>query len=215
MPNKPFAADRKKPRPLKSTLGVLPPENTKLRKKMCDLLKEYEILRNEITENSRLVANVFIANTTVTAAIIGYGLSIESPLGPVFLAPLAILIPSLFFIASQLETTTIISQYLRVILEPKLEIKWQNHWYELRKQQLLPKVRKYVPAVSGLYGALSFVCLILALLNWNTELWVLGIVIIVVTVPLMLAVRAIRHAFSMEFREAMAKAWLELKEMEK
>lgn len=123
-----------------------------------DLLKEYEILRGEISENSRLIAHVFAANTTVTSAIFGVGLAADKPYGPVFLTPLAILIPSLLFIASQLESTTIISQYLRIILEPQLQIQWQTNWYELRKRDLLPTKRKYIPAVSGLYGALSLAC---------------------------------------------------------
>jgi hypothetical protein len=112
-----------------------------------DALKEYELLRAEIMENSRLVATVFIANTGVTSTLIAFALSRNSGGGPIFLAPLAILIPSLLFIGSQLEQTTIISQYLRIILEPKLGVRWQTNWYDLRKEGFLEISRKYIPAV--------------------------------------------------------------------
>jgi len=180
----------------------------------ANLLKEYEILRGEITENSRLVASVFIANTTVTAALIGFGLSREVGGGAIFLAPLAVLIPSLFFIASQMESTTTISQYLRIVLEPRLDVRWQSNWYELRKHQLLPKPRKYAPAVSGLYGALSLVCLALAGATWNYSVWLFVVVALTISTPLLVAVIAIRQAFSPEFREATAAAWRRLLELQ-
>ncbi|MGZ8942011.1 MAG: hypothetical protein ACXW00_04485 [Methylobacter sp.] len=182
-----------------------------------DLLKEYEILRGEISENSRLIAHIFAANTSVTSAIFGIGLAADEPYGPVFLTPLAILIPSLFFIASQLESTTIISQYLRIILEPQLKIQWQTNWYELRKWDLLPTKRKYIPAVSGLYGILSLTCFIMAGIYWDWAppyfsqgyfaFWTL-----LSAIPLIIAIKTIHRAFSMDFREAVARGWQELRD---
>jgi hypothetical protein len=175
---------------------------------MQDLLVEYELLRNEIINNSKLVAQVFIANTTVTSALVGYGLQHGG--GAVFLSPLVILVPSLFFIASQLESTTTISQYLRVILEPKIKIGWQTRWYNLRKLDLLPVKRKYVPAVSGLYGLLCILCLILAGATWpfSTASYLLALIMCVV--PLGFAVVAIHRAFSSQLRDAIASAWRQL-----
>lgn len=186
-------------------------------------LKEYEILRNEIADNSRLVAQVFIANTTVTAAIVGFGLSIKDGGGPVFLAPLAILIPSLFFIASQMEQTTIISQYLRVVLEPQVGIRWQGNWYDFRKHQLLVRPRKYAPAVSGLYGSLSVVCLLLAAVTWNPanwwhppiSWWFFIAAALVTGGALISAVWAISRAFSRSYREKIADNWKLLLRMQR
>lgn len=183
---------------------------------MSDLLKEYEILRAEINENSRLIAAVFTANTTVTSVIIGYGLANPESQGPLFLAPFAILLTSLFFITSQLESTTLISQYLRIILEPQLEVQWQTNWYELRKQSLLPSRRKYVPAVSGLYGALAFVCIVLAFIYWKPhQLWAFALVVLLLAVPMTIAIFGIKRAFSMDYREKIAAAWTALQKNRK
>jgi hypothetical protein len=178
---------------------------------MSDELKEYELLRGEIAENSRLVATTFIANTTITSVLVGYGLSDRgSHGGAIFLAPLLILIPSLFFIASQLESTTNISQYLRVVLEPKLAVRWQTNWYELRKHGLLPQYQKYVPGVTGLYGALSIICLVLSFVTWNHAAWIYTTAAVGTMGPLVIAVFYIKRAFSMTYRESVADAWKQL-----
>ncbi len=173
------------------------------------LEEEYKTLRSEIAENSRVVSTIFIANTTVTASLIGFGLS--SKWGPIFLSPFAILIPSMFYLASQLESTTRISQYLRVFLEPQLERRWQNRWYDLRAHGLMPHRRKYILAVTSLYGALGLVCLILAYLYWNSdELWQFTVAAIVIVPLKSIGILSVRHAFSMSLRNSYAKAWIQL-----
>ena len=174
------------------------------------LEEEYKTLRSEIVENSKIVSTIFLANTSVTAALIGFGLSNE--LGPVFLSPFAILIPSMFYVASQLESTTRISQYLRVFLEPQLERQWQKRWYELRSRGLMPHRRKYTLAIASLYGTLGLVCLILASVYWSSDdRWQFLIAAIVIVALHIAGILSVRHAFSPSFREKYADAWIELK----
>ena len=74
--------------------------------------KEYEQLYSEIARNSQISSNVFLGNISVTAIIIGFGLDKQNSL--LFLIPFAMLIPSLFFIASQMESTSRIASYLKI-----------------------------------------------------------------------------------------------------
>ena len=172
--------------------------------------EEYKSLRNEIFENSKIVFSVFVANTTVTSAIIGYALN--NKYGPIFLSSFAILIPSMFFIASQLESTTRISQYLRIFLEPEFERKWQTRWYELRARNLIPTKRKYTFAVTSLYGALAGVCLILAYLYWDKRQPLTFYIFSIPIIFLMgFGILSVRRAFSQKFRVEYARKWEELK----
>src|SRR4030042_3520296 len=94
--------------------------------------EEYKHLYQEIGSNSQISQNVFVANVTVTAALIGYGLNNQT--GSIFLAPFAILIPSLFFIASQLDSTTRIAAYILVFLENSSPgSNWETRWLALRE----------------------------------------------------------------------------------
>ncbi|MBN2001512.1 hypothetical protein JW935_28475 [candidate division KSB1 bacterium] len=172
--------------------------------------EEYKTLRNEITENSKTVFSLFLANTAVTASLIGYALSENS--GPIFLSPFIILIPSMFYIASQLESTTRISQYIRMFLEPELKMNWQTRWYELRTRNLLPHKRKYTFAITTLYGALAAACFTLGFLYWDSsKIWhffVFGVPLVFLMVA---GIVSVNRAFSKSFREEYAKKWSELK----
>jgi hypothetical protein len=80
----------------------------------------------------------------------------------------------------------------------------------------LPTKRKCIPAVSGLYGALSLACYLLASIYWEWK-WPLSYLnfafwVLVTAAPLILALKTIRRAFSMEFREAIAHGWQELRQ---
>ena len=77
-------------------------------------LDEHRQLYAEIGRNSQISQNVFLGNVAVTSGLIGYGLDSQS--GPIFLAPFAIIIPSLFFLSSQLESTTRIAAYIVVFM---------------------------------------------------------------------------------------------------
>lgn len=171
---------------------------------------EYNSLRAEIDRNSQITTTVFLANVTVTAALIGYGLS--SRLGSIFLSPFAIIIPSLFFISSQLESTTRIAAYVKVFLEADSEeLNWETRWLELRQKGLLPRKRKYTLAVSHLYGALSAVCIMLTYLCWDADWWIFIAVVVPIAIVVIFGVRSLTHAFSIQFCEEYVKAWTKLK----
>ncbi len=87
------------------------------------LIEEYKSLRSEINQNSQIVSNIFLANITFVATFIGRGMKIETE-GLYFLTPIVILIPSMFFISSKLGSTARIGSFMRIILEPQLEMLW-------------------------------------------------------------------------------------------
>ena len=172
-------------------------------------LEEYKQLYEEIGRNSQISQNVFVANVAVTAGLIGYGLDAES--GTIFLSPFAIIIPSLFFLASQLESTTRIGSYIGVFIENHSEkLNWENRWFELRKKELLPSRRKYTLSISGLYGLLSIVCLLLAFQYWNDEIWIYFVVVSPIVVLVSMGVSLLIRAFSLEHCEAYINAWKKL-----
>lgn len=176
--------------------------------------EDYRILYAEIDRNSQITTTVFLAAITVTSALIGYGLS--SGLGPIFLSPFAIIIPSLFFITSQLEATTRIGAYIMVFLEADSEeLKWQTRWFEIRERKLLPHARKYTFSISGLYGALALACIILAVFYWSTAWWILVVIAAPLIFLTLLGVLYLRRAFSFYFCNKYVEAWSELKNKEK
>jgi len=176
--------------------------------------EEYRTLRAEIDRNSQITTTVFLATITVTSALIGYGLS--SGLGPIFLSPFAIIIPSLFFITSQLESTTRIGAYIMVFLETNSEeLNWETRWFEIGQGKLLPHVRKYTFSISGLYGALSIVCIILAGFYWGMEWWIFAVIVAPLIFITSLGVFYLRRAFTFQFRKQYINAWVKLKNDEK
>ena len=173
-------------------------------------MDEYSQLYGEIGRNSQISQNVFVANVAVTAALIGYGLDAEQ--GPIFLAPFAIIIPSLFFLSSQLESTTRIAAYISVFLESDNDdLNWESRWFLLRKQNLLPSRRKYTLSISGLYGLLSFVCVLLSLQYWSYDWWFFAAVVIPILFFIAAGVFSLVRAFSLENCEAYMNAWQNLR----
>lgn len=124
------------------------------------VLAEYQVLQAEITTNSELTAHVFTITTTATAALIGYGIQSRSWL--VFIAPFAVLLPSLWFITSQLQSTVRIASYIRTFIEPVLPgLAWETRLLRLRDRR--PALEsKYTLSLTGIYGALGFASLGLA-----------------------------------------------------
>lgn len=173
--------------------------------------EEYKNLYQEIGRNSQISQNVFVANVAVTATLIGFGLT--QKIGAIFFAPFAILVPSLFFVASQLESTTRIAAYLVVFFENNsTELHWETRWLALREKDLLPAKRKYTLAVSSLYGLLGAACLILAFYYRQFSIeWYLAI-----ATPIILAViagvMAVVSSFSLSRVHAYIAAWEQLKE---
>jgi hypothetical protein len=177
-----------------------------------DTIEEYKSLRDEIGRNSEITANVFLANISLSAAIIAYGLS--SKTGAIFLTPFAVIIPSLFFFASQLESTTRIASYIQVFVEPELDLRWEKRWLEIRKQKLLPHYRKYTLSLTGLYGSLGLACLILAYVYWNATIRTYLFTVIPIMVLLVLSIITLHKAFSTDFCKKYSEKWQELKDIE-
>lgn len=178
--------------------------------KLTEILEEYKQLYDEIGRNSQITQSVFVANVGVTAALIGYGLNAGN--GTIFLAPFAIIIPSLFFLASQLESTTRIAAYLSVFIEHDSEmLKWESRWLQLRTRGLLPSRRKYTLSLSGLYGLLSLVCILLAFQYWQgNKCWffaIVTVILLLVAWGILLLVRA----FSLQLCEDYIHSWRKLK----
>lgn len=177
---------------------------------MTNDTEEYKQLYTEIGRNSQVSQHVFVANVAVTAALIGYGLQASS--GPIFLAPFAIIIPSLFFLASQLESTTRIAAYIFVFLEPASpNLNWETRWFSMRKQGLLPSPRKYTFSLSSLYGMVSAVCLALAFFHWQQQLikW-FYVAAVPIAILLILGIATLVRAFSLSLCEAYVSAWRKL-----
>ncbi len=174
------------------------------------ILEEYKTLRAEIDHNSKVVLNVFLSNVIVTASLIGYGL--KEDVGAIFFGPFAILIPSLFFISSQMESTTRISSYLRAFIEPVCGLNWQTRWYELRKSGFLPRKRKYASSITKLYWSLYFTCSLLALVFWDKRaIWSYFLFVLPITIYFWYAVKSVSESFSKSFRDGYSEAWEKLK----
>ena len=168
--------------------------------------EEYKQLYSEIGRNSQITANVFLANVSVTAALIGYGLTSE--MGVIFLSPFAIIIPSLFFVASQLESTTRIASYIKTFHESDSDkSNWESRWFSIRDQRLLPYKRKYTLSISGLYGLLSLTCLALAFFYWPYSYWYYGATGLVILILVVFGILSVVNAFSMETCKDYDEAW--------
>lgn len=124
------------------------------------LIAEYEMLKAEIGSNSQVIATVFTITVTAVAALVGYGLEMRNWL--VLLAPFAVLLPSMWFIASQLESTVRIAAYIQVFIEPSLPgLNWETRLSRLRCVRTVPD-RRYTLSITGIYGALGIACLLLS-----------------------------------------------------
>jgi hypothetical protein len=169
-------------------------------------LEEYKNLNSEIGRNSQIIQNVFLGNVVVTAAIFGYGLNVQ--VGAIFLAPFAIIIPSLYFLASQLESTTRIAAYIIVFFEDKFsDLNWESRWLSLRKNAM-PNKRKYIFSIAGLYGLLSIVCLVLALKYWYQNLfpWFFIIVTPILIIDI-IGIISFFRSFSLKLCDEYVSAW--------
>ena len=171
--------------------------------------EEYKTLYGEIGRNSQICQHVFLANVAVTAGLIGYGL--DSGIGVVFLAPFAIIIPSLFFLASQLESTTRIAAYILVFFEQTQgEFNWETRWLKLRENRLMPSKRKYTLSLSGLYGLLSVTCLLLAYQYWEHGTGSFLLTAVPIALLVMAGVRLIVRAFSIGLARSYVQSWIAL-----
>lgn len=182
---------------------------------MEGLLEEYKTLKDEIQSNTDWVGKAFIFTITVTATLIGYGLTHNN--WSIFLCPFLIIIPSMFFVSSKMESTTRIGSYIRVIIEPKTQgLNWQSNWLELRKEKLLPKKRKYSSSVNAQFMGISALCIglswikLLSLNHSQTELILIIVLSLIINVLYIIAHIAIKQSFDMKYRAKYDEAWKKL-----
>ena len=130
---------------------------------------EYEALRQEIIANAGIIADVFTVSITAAVVILGYGIQreqeTEGDTGSwlLFLCPLAILAPSLWFISSQLESTVQIATYIQTFLEEGQDLlNWETRLSLLRRAETQPSML-YTLSISTVYIGLGGVSLMLSI----------------------------------------------------
>ena len=130
---------------------------------------EYEALRQEIIANAGIIADVFTVSITAAVVILGYGIQreqeTEGDTGSwlLFLCPLAILAPSLWFISSQLESTVQIATYIQTFLEQGQDLlNWETRLSLLRQAETQPSLL-YTLSISTVYIGLGGVSLVLSI----------------------------------------------------
>lgn len=179
------------------------------------LRAEYEMLQAEINSNSQVTANVFAITVTGVAALIGYGIEARNWL--VLLAPFALLLPSLWFIASQIESTVRIATYVRTFIEPQVPgLRWETRLNTLRAGVTRPDNR-YTLSITGVYGLLGFACIGLAWVmvgRSTVELVSMAVATLVLGGFTVFVSTQCRRAFSDGCRCDYARAWTAVSEEE-
>ncbi len=114
------------------------------------VIAEYNALRNEVNTNSMVVAQVFTISVTGVAAIIGFAVQMRD--WRLCLVPSLLLLPSLIFIASQIESTVRIAAYTLVILEPRLkgDLSWESALHHTRRSADRSRTN-YMNSLLGIY----------------------------------------------------------------
>jgi predicted neutral ceramidase superfamily lipid hydrolase len=175
------------------------------------LITEYNSLREEIKNNSQVTAQIFTVTITATALLIGYATQTKNWI--VFLSPFAVLIPSLWFISSQLESTIRIATYIKTFIEPKIEdLNWENKLFQLRRSGMMPE-RKYTLSITGIYGTIGLVCLVFSwvFMDYTTvNIIILSIVSPIVGGIMLFVALDVKKCFGLDFYLKYCKVWEEL-----
>ena len=179
-----------------------------------ELIAEYNMLQDEIKTNSQVTAQIFTVTITAAGLLIGYGLQARSWI--IFFSPFAILLPSLWFISSQLESTIRIATYIKIFIEPKINgLEWENRLCQLRKKVMIPE-KKYTLSITGIYGAIGFGCLILAWVLIGdyslSNVSILSVATIIVGCILIIVIINVRRCFGLGCYSNYCKAWEKLLE---
>lgn len=127
---------------------------------------EYKALRDEILQNQRNCIQILAVSIAATGVILGF--SVPSEKGYYLcLIPLIILVPALYLLISQVETTFRMGTYIRLFIEMEIE--------ELQFETLLcekritsrRKMELYASDALGMFHGLGSICLILSSINWK------------------------------------------------
>jgi len=103
----------------------------KLTKNMSDstyVLAEYNTLRDEINHLNGLASSALQVSVLASLAIIGYLLQLENLSLLLFPIPFLIILPSLFIIISRFQAVMRVSGYIRVFLEKRGGLSYENRY---------------------------------------------------------------------------------------
>ncbi|MBI3941568.1 MAG: hypothetical protein HY326_01025 [Chloroflexi bacterium] len=134
---------------------------------------EYQSLREELLKEYEREININTLVFTVTAVIIGAGVTAQKPYPIVFLLPLSILALLLFQLNNTLSTILTISVYIRVFIESNEDVDqhWETTINELRnKLRSKRRFRSLTEVIFARFTAImGAICLVLSFLY--STLW--------------------------------------------
>lgn len=188
---------------------------------------EYEALRQEIIANAGVIAEIFTISVTAAVVILGYGIQREQETEGytgswlLFLCPLGILLPSLWFISSQLESTVQIATYIQTFIEKGQDVlNWETRLFLLRQAGTSPG-KLYTFSISTVYVALGVVSLYLSIFYVfkNKKGMIDRIVRVALCVALFVPLGVANKEFNMrltpEFTQAYNEKWEAVQRLEK
>lgn len=147
---------------------------------------------------------------TGVAGLVGWGVTSEA--WALFLIPFVVLLPSLWFIASQLTSTIRIATYIEAYIEPNVTgMGWESRLSIARDSCRLPD-RRYTLSTSMLYGLVGAACVVLAWVYGLRDASVTRIVVLGAGSVLLLGLTAVlsvrvHETMTPEFRDGYLKMW--------
>ena len=185
-------------------------------------MKEYEMLRQEILDNSQIIAQYNALLYTVTVAILAFSFEKESPF--LCLVPYVAIIPIYLLAEEQRKTTARIASYMIVFLEANNnEHQWETRLYKKTITRESESVLRHIFNLNRPskipYLFVSFVCSICAICkaiisnSTNSEKCLLVILILIPTVftTVIMARNAKRYA---HMKRSYIKQWQAIKDAE-
>ena len=176
---------------------------------------EYKSLRDEIAQYRLINSNIYLANITITAVLLGYAIK-DNPVWYMFLSPFFIIIPSIILIATNTSLTARIGTYILVFIESNLEtLNWETNLQILRGKDLMKsKKSSFASSIFLLFILLSGFCLSLCCLYLITKNDINTISISsisIVLISLILAFLQLRKVSKREYIDDYIESWTEVK----
>lgn len=183
------------------------------------MIQEYKTLRDEIKGNAQRVSQIIAVSISSTALLLGYG--IETRNWIVLLSPFATLLPAVWFIGSQLESTVRAASYIKICIEPQTkDLRWENRLDKFRLEANSCK-NMYTFSITYLFRFLGFVCLFFSWMfmltsDFNqTNIVVLVLVSVTLILVLMCLTKDLGRYFEQGFNSSYCRKWEELLKEEK
>lgn len=177
------------------------------------LLEEYEWLRREIEDWSRVRNQFVFAALAATAVVLAAGFSTRS--GWVFLAPLVLWVPCAYVCLAERRGILTLSGYLRVFVESKVEgIKWESRLSSLQASHGLPGIKALTEGLLILQVGVMLLLFVLAgaHMDWHSSR---GPYALVLVVTVLLTARPLyQYARGMADREKLMEDWRRVQQRE-